>query len=180
MCLDLTDPDPSLFVPVQVRIRILLSSSKNKKNLDFYCYATSLGIIIFEELCKCTFKKYRNKQKNTIIFYFFCILKVIHEKTGGGSVSQVCSLHKYMSILLGCDAALYREEARDPGQVREGGAQHHEAGEWRPAARQPGPARRRAHVLAPGGPYYCIAQNYCPGGPWPQAADCPATWAYPA
>jgi hypothetical protein len=34
-----TDPDPSLFV----RIRILPSSSKNsKKNLDFYCFVTSL------------------------------------------------------------------------------------------------------------------------------------------
>jgi hypothetical protein len=75
-----------------------------------------------------------------------------------------------MSILLGGDAALYREEARDPGQVRQGGAQHHEAGEWRPAARQPGPARRRAHVLAPRGPYCCSAQNLIPGGPWPLAA----------
>ncbi len=72
--------------------------------------------------------------------------------------------------ILGGDAALYREEARDPGQVRQGGAQHHAAGEWRPPPRQPGPTRRRAHVLAPRGPYYCSAQNYCPGGPWPLAA----------
>jgi hypothetical protein len=72
--------------------------------------------------------------------------------------------------ILGSDAALHREEARDPGQVRQGGAQHHEAGEWGPAAGQPGPTRRRAHVLVPRGPYYCSAQNYSPGGPWPLAA----------
>jgi hypothetical protein len=67
-----------------------------------------------------------------------------------------------MCFLLGGDAALYREEARDPGQVRQGGAQHHAAGEWRPAARQPGPARRRAHVLAPRGPYCCSGQHRGP------------------
>jgi hypothetical protein len=33
-----------------VRIRILLSSSKNsKKNLDSYCFATSFGVFIFEK-----------------------------------------------------------------------------------------------------------------------------------
>ncbi len=37
--LGLSDPDPSLFV--QIWIRILLSSSKkSKKNLDFYRFAT--------------------------------------------------------------------------------------------------------------------------------------------
>ncbi len=41
-------------------IRILLSSCKNnKKNLDSYCFVT-----LFEKWCKCTLKKYRNKQKN--------------------------------------------------------------------------------------------------------------------
>jgi hypothetical protein len=72
--------------------------------------------------------------------------------------------------ILGGDAALYREEARDPGQVRQGGAQHHEAGEWRPAARQPGPTRRRAHVLAPSGALLLQRSELIPGGPWPQAA----------
>ncbi len=39
----------------QLRIRILPSSSKNrKKNLDFYCFVTSLWLLIFEEWCKCT------------------------------------------------------------------------------------------------------------------------------
>ncbi len=38
--------EPSLFV----RIQILPSSSKNsKKNLDFYCFLTSLLLFIFEE-----------------------------------------------------------------------------------------------------------------------------------
>ncbi len=51
------------------RIRILwiqihLSSSKNgKKNLDSYCFVTSVWIFIFKKWCKCTFKKYGNKQK---------------------------------------------------------------------------------------------------------------------
>jgi hypothetical protein len=46
--LDFTDPDPSLFV--QTRIWILLSSSKkSKKNLDFYCFMTSLRLFIFED-----------------------------------------------------------------------------------------------------------------------------------
>jgi hypothetical protein len=37
---------------------ILPSTSKNmKKNLDFYCFVTSLCPFIFEEWCKCTLKK---------------------------------------------------------------------------------------------------------------------------
>ncbi len=39
--------------------RILLSSSKNsKKNLNSYCFGTSLRLFIFEKQCKCCFKKY--------------------------------------------------------------------------------------------------------------------------
>ncbi len=42
-----TDPDPSI------------SSSKNsKKNIDSYCFVTSLWLFIFEKLCKWTFKKW--------------------------------------------------------------------------------------------------------------------------
>ncbi len=33
-----------------------------KKNLDTYCFVTSLDLLIFEKLCKCTSKS--NKQKN--------------------------------------------------------------------------------------------------------------------
>jgi hypothetical protein len=40
MFLDLKDPDPL----VEVRIRILLSSSKIE-NLDFYCFATSYDFL---------------------------------------------------------------------------------------------------------------------------------------
>jgi hypothetical protein len=54
MCLGLLDPDPDPLV----RSRIPLSSSKNnKKNLDSYCFVTSFGLLIFEKLLKCTFKK---------------------------------------------------------------------------------------------------------------------------
>ncbi len=45
-------------IRIRIRIRILPSSSKNcKKNLYFYCFVTSLWLFIFEEWCKCTFKK---------------------------------------------------------------------------------------------------------------------------
>ncbi len=42
------------------RIRIWILPSTNKKmtkNLDFYCFMTSLWQFILEEWCKCTFKK---------------------------------------------------------------------------------------------------------------------------
>ena len=38
-----TDPDPS-------------SSKNSKKNIDFYCFLTSLWLFIFKKWCKCTFK----------------------------------------------------------------------------------------------------------------------------
>ncbi len=45
-----------------IRIRILLSASKNsKKNLDSYCFVTSFGLFIFEIWCKCTFKEISSK-----------------------------------------------------------------------------------------------------------------------
>ncbi len=41
-------PNPSLFV--QIRIRILPSSRKtSEKNLDFYCFVTSLWLFIFDD-----------------------------------------------------------------------------------------------------------------------------------
>jgi hypothetical protein len=60
MFLGLPDPDRD---PLVRRMdpypdQILLSTSKNgKKNLDSYCFVTSFGLVIFEKLCKCTFKK---------------------------------------------------------------------------------------------------------------------------
>ncbi len=37
------------------QVRILMSSNKKrKKNLDFYCFVTSLWLFICEEWCKCT------------------------------------------------------------------------------------------------------------------------------
>ncbi len=49
------DPDPSM---------ILLSIKNSKKNIDSYCFVTSLPMtFIFEKGCKFTFKKYGKKQK---------------------------------------------------------------------------------------------------------------------
>jgi hypothetical protein len=52
------DPDPSI------------NKQKMKKNLDFYCFVTSFWLFIFEEWCKCTFK--RNKHKNLVNKNLFC------------------------------------------------------------------------------------------------------------
>ncbi len=49
------DPDPSI------------TKQKSKKNLVSYCFVTFIWPFIFEKWFKCTFKKYRNKQKN---FFF--------------------------------------------------------------------------------------------------------------
>jgi hypothetical protein len=43
-------PDPDLLVRGMDWIQILLASSKiSKKNLDSYCFVTSLGLFIFEK-----------------------------------------------------------------------------------------------------------------------------------
>ncbi len=56
-------PDPYPYV-FGLRILILLSSSKTSwKNLDSYCFVTSLWLFIFEKWCKCT-PSGSNKQKN--------------------------------------------------------------------------------------------------------------------
>ncbi len=48
------DPDPSIN-----------KQNKMKKNLDLYCFVTSLWLIIFEEWCKCSnVPSKRNKHKN--------------------------------------------------------------------------------------------------------------------
>jgi hypothetical protein len=69
------------------RIRILLSASKNsKKNIDSYCFVTSLWLFIFEKWYKCTISSKSNKQKN-----IFCwrhegqVTKIA--RSGAGSVS---------------------------------------------------------------------------------------------
>jgi hypothetical protein len=52
------DPDLTLFV----RIWILQSSSKiSKKNFHFYCFVTSLWLLILEEWCKCNLQKVISK-----------------------------------------------------------------------------------------------------------------------
>ncbi len=45
------------------RGRILLSSNKNsRKNLDSYCFVTSLWLFILEKWCKCSLKSSRQKK----------------------------------------------------------------------------------------------------------------------
>ncbi len=57
---------------IRLGIRILPSLNKNiKKNLYFYCFVTSLWLFVFNEWCKCIFKKYGNKQKNRENFFFY-------------------------------------------------------------------------------------------------------------
>ncbi len=70
-----------------IRIRILLSFSKNsKKNIDFYCFVASLWLFTFEKLCKSTFK---NMQKN--FFYIIFLLaswRSMMKIKGSGTISQ--------------------------------------------------------------------------------------------
>ncbi len=47
-----TDPEPDTSI----------IKKNSKKNLDSYCFVTSLLLFIFGKLFKCLFKKYRNKQ----------------------------------------------------------------------------------------------------------------------
>ncbi len=63
-------PDPQVFWGSWIRIRILLSLSKyNKKNLDFYCLATSFWLFIFENDVKVPSKS--NKQDNFFFYFVF-------------------------------------------------------------------------------------------------------------
>jgi hypothetical protein len=56
------DPDPYVFEPFRIRLKILTKTSKkSKKNLDFYYIVTPFLLFIFEYWRKCTFKS--NKQK---------------------------------------------------------------------------------------------------------------------
>ncbi len=64
MFLGLPGPDPLVRGTVRIWIRIFPSSSKNsKKNLYFYCFVTSLWILIFEEWLNVPSKSTGNKQK---------------------------------------------------------------------------------------------------------------------
>ena len=69
--------------------------------------------------------------------------------------------------IAGGDAALYREEARDPGQVRQGGAQHYQEGERGTNSRDHGPPGDRTHAVAVGrrGNHTPLAAVLL-GGPW--------------
>ena len=69
--------------------------------------------------------------------------------------------------LAGGDAALYWEEARDPGQVRQGGAQHYQEGERGPNTWDHGSPGDRTHAVAVGrrGNHTPLAAVLL-GGPW--------------
>ncbi len=67
-----TDPDPSI------------TKQNDRKNLDSYCFVTSLCLYIFEMLCKCTVRSKRNVQKNFLTFlkqFFVGVLKVNDENS---------------------------------------------------------------------------------------------------
>ena len=78
----------------------------------------------------------------------------------------LCSSRIFYSIA-GGDAALYREEARDPGQVRQGGAQHYQEGERGPNTWDHGSPGDRTHAVAVGrrGNHTPLAAVLL-GGPW--------------
>jgi hypothetical protein len=56
----------------------------SKKNLYFYCFVTSVWLFIFEEWCKCTFKK--NKQKTR--FFLLASWRSLTKRAASISVSQ--------------------------------------------------------------------------------------------
>ncbi len=65
-----TDPDPS-------------SSINGMKNLYLYSFVTSVSHFIFEEWCKCTFKKYLIRKK--FVKIIFCCCPVLKVNDGHGS-----------------------------------------------------------------------------------------------
>jgi hypothetical protein len=59
-----------------------LSSSKNSnKNLDSYCFVTSLRLFIFEKLCKCTLVGNKQKKNNFLLTSWRSLTKI----AGSGS-----------------------------------------------------------------------------------------------
>jgi hypothetical protein len=86
------DPDPHVFGPLasgsiinkgdrRIRIRILLSASKNR-NLNSYCFVTSFGLFIFDKLQYITVPSKSNNQKNFLNkLVFVGILKVSDENS---------------------------------------------------------------------------------------------------
>ncbi len=95
------DSDPHVFGPpgsgsestsqryLWIRLRILLSLSKNsKKNLDFYCFVTSVWLFIFEKWCKSRVPLKSNMQKNVFLISFCWHLEGQWWKQKSGSISQ--------------------------------------------------------------------------------------------
>ncbi len=83
----LPDPDPFVKGTVRIQIRIWMVpypiTQNSKKNLDFFAFLISLWLCIFEEWCKCYFKKYDKKYsaKKLTKKIFCCVLKVTDEKS---------------------------------------------------------------------------------------------------
>jgi hypothetical protein len=72
----------NLSVRIWIRIQILPSTSKKmQKNLDFYCFVTSLWFFIFEEWYKCIFKKESALKLETKKIFFVGNLKVTIAKS---------------------------------------------------------------------------------------------------
>jgi hypothetical protein len=75
MFLGLTDPD-SLVRGMDLDLDPSIIKQKSKKNLDSYCFVTSLLLFVFEKLIKYSFKTVRTKKNN-----FYCsFLKDINSR----------------------------------------------------------------------------------------------------
>ncbi len=98
------EPDPSII------------KKNSKKNLDSYCFVISLWLFIFDKWCKCTFKKYGNKQKTFLLPSWKLLTKIAGSGAGTGSVSlryesgSVQNCHGSATLPL---SQLNRKAARD-------------------------------------------------------------------
>ncbi len=82
--------------PIRIRhyfVRIWILPSTSKKTLISTILWLLFDVFIYENWCKCTFRKYGNKQKPWIIEYFLCILSATNKKCRiriRKSVVQIC------------------------------------------------------------------------------------------
>ncbi len=91
--LGLLNPHPvcNLFV----LIRILPSTSKKiKKNLDLYCFVTSLWLFIFKEWCKCKRNKHKSLEKKNN----FCLRLEGHWRKEQDPHPLVTSMDPYQNV----------------------------------------------------------------------------------
>ncbi len=111
-----------IFWTSRIRIRHFLyrsgsgssSSKKSKKNLDFYCFVTSLRLFIFEDRCKCAFKYYGDKKKT---YFLLGSWKQLTKRAGprSGFGSGSVTLHRLKTSLV--TLSLFWDVSQETGQV---------------------------------------------------------------